>query len=271
MRARARWCAALAVFGVAVAAGVWVALRPDGRTSLSTVAPSVQADPAAEDAPVLAQLEPDVAADAIESEGAAETELLAPAAPTDARRAVSARSPRPAALVGRVVDAHSGEGLPCIQMTLNRLGETSAQPQLTDLDGRFRLAPWSSDRMSLQLEDALTGKGVGYVSITPSSADGSGADGLVLPVEVGPTVIVRLIDAPQDLSTWRIALSERTSRSSELRWRDARRWSSEGEWIARYRRVEFGVDNERVLALRRRQRKLGGCRKRPGHFRSAAC
>jgi hypothetical protein len=242
----------LALLGAAIAAGAWFALRGESGASIPSAVPVERASSAVIEAPVLAQPELEIACPTIEPESAGATETLAPAVVADERKTVSARPPRPSSLVGRIVDARTGDGLPGIEVTFSRLGDGSAKPRLTDLEGRFVAAPWSSDHMHLQLEDQLTGKSLGFRTITPESLDSSSKEGLVLPVEVGPTLVVRLVDAPSEVLHWRMGLrtSDEGSRWRDLmQWRNARPWGSEGLWMARYRKLEFGEDEDQALTL----------------------
>jgi hypothetical protein len=131
------------------------------------------------------------------SEPAAQQEATPSAAPQSAPTAPEPALP--ATVRGRVVDARTGQGLPCVSVYLFPPGEQAEEELLTDVEGRFEVH-LLRERMRLRFRDTLTGRFLGAVPVSPTS------DELVYEAHVGPTLIVRVSGAPAQRLEWQVRL-----------------------------------------------------------------
>lgn len=152
--------------------------------------------------------------------------------------------------MARVVDSRTKQGLPYIRVSQHAFGSSSGPGQLTDLEGRVPLQPMSSDRMLLTLKDGLTGRILRGRVLRPDTIDASEAQ-LVHEVEVGPTLIVKLVGAPPATSRWRVRLLE-TSMPHKGRawsWIEPVHVEPGGVLAARYRHYELNGSSDRTLLV----------------------
>jgi len=228
--------------GIAIAAAsVWLFTRNAPSGTVPSVMPGVD-DQAPSKSPQQIQ-HPSVPQESSANKQASHSQVqeLASASDSVQRTSVLTRAPRPGWLQGRVVDAQTSQGLPGVEVSLNPFGDESADPQPADREGRFRIR-WSSDRMMLRLGDRLTGRGLGTLAITPESLDGCGPEGLVLPVQVGPTLIVKLLGAPHEPRVWRYRLSTPNDPAPRhgVSWNEATNSESSDSLVLRVKKRNFG-------------------------------
>jgi hypothetical protein len=161
------------------------------------------------------------------------------ALPVDQRAVIETRPPHPLSVSGRIVDARTGQGLPLVLVSLQSPGENPGGGQMTDSDGRFVAEPWTSNGQFLRAVDRLTGKVLGRRRLDELPA-AEVSTGVVWPVEVGPTLILELVGAPDEAPEWRARLLERDGQSEHFAWswRDLQPLESQGVLAVRYRRLE---------------------------------
>ena len=229
------------VAALALLAAGWLALR-SSEGAASAVATPGSAAPEAEAAEAALELrrpEHPAPSRARDAEDALASALESTT--TGARERVEVAEPRSRVLRGRVVDSRTGQGLPCVEVAPYTIGEKAGDGVVSDLEGRFEVDTRDGQRdFVLVLDRARDGVRMGRRSVERWLAESTTPSDLLWPLEVGPTLIVRLRGAPPTIEGWRIRLLERHSSSEELDWE----WCEsplrvpDGWLVARYRRYE---------------------------------
>jgi hypothetical protein len=222
---------AFATVGVAAAALTWLVLRGDADYATTAAAPERAAGI---DAQLVADARPDLAS-GVDINGAADqasdAALLAEPTSNLDRQAIAGPSSR-RALRGQIVDARSGQGLPYVSVHCRSNDQLVSEPVVTDLDGRFVSPSTGSDAACcLWVTDIVNSKRLAQVEHEHSGSEAP-AD-LSVPVEVGPTLIVRLLGAPADKGPWKLRLLERPL-DQEWSWLAPLVFRSDGPLVARY-------------------------------------
>ena len=213
--------------GVAAAALTWFALRDESDYAVATAAPgaSNQDDtvPVPEASPTLAS--------GVEIARASDAALLAEPSSTLDRQAISGPA-RQRALRGQIVDARSGQGLPYVSVRCRSDDQLLSEAVLTDLNGRFVSPSTGSDAACcLWVTDVVNSKRLAQVE--HEHADSEAPAELSVPVEVGPTMIVRLFGEAADKGPWKVRLQERPL-DQEWSWLAPRVFEADGPLVARY-------------------------------------
>jgi len=179
--------------------------------------------PGSEQLPPAAPSSTSIAVDAVEPAAASE------------RRAVPAIAPAFAALRGRVVDSRTGQGLPLIDVIAYGFDAEPVGGVSSDRDGRFHAPIATIEHRLATAQDGLSGKRLDrrLVSLLLDEAqDGE----LVWPLEVGPTLAVRVEGAPDHVDAWNVRLVERWPERDDdaFDWILAKELEPDGLLVARY-------------------------------------
>ena len=144
-------------------------------------------------------------------------------------------SPTGLLLRGQVVDARTGQGLPFVEVAPYSLGQKPSSSVQADSEGRFELQTSMGAEHFAFARDRLTGK-----RLARRKVDTLFSEGGLWRVDVGPTLIVRLRGAPENVEGWRVRLVERSSENEEHPWNwcDVEHVEPDGAFAVRYRRFE---------------------------------
>jgi hypothetical protein len=199
--------ATIAVVVLVATLALLVPWRDEGGTEASPRAAQVNSLPEAEPSTLLPPGEASPLAADLESPRAA-----------GGRSEVPAQTPWVAPLRGRVVYlGHEDVGVPGLQVAF---GDPDSDPHVaTDREGRFqhpRRLPRGG--LSLHAADPLSGSWHHRSHEHRPGPDGAAATELVWAIETGPTFLVRLVNAPDDVRAWRLRLLERLGDGRELPW-----------------------------------------------------
>jgi hypothetical protein len=204
-------CAAAA----ALAALAWLALREDAIAPASAAPPRVEEVAADTAAPSLRGAASEELAPATPSSAAAASE---PSASLE-RQEVSDDAAGRLKLRGRIVDARTGQGLQQVEVKLRSGDQETRDSTQTDTEGRFASqVNFASGSLWVWGMDLLAGRTLGRIEHAHAAAEDGKAGELEWRVAVGPTLIAKLVDAPQD-RVWRLRLIEDPGQPGALEWK----------------------------------------------------
>jgi hypothetical protein len=228
---------AVVLLALAAAALTWFTLRSEPDSSIPAAAPGAAMEVVASDAH--GELRPALAASAATApEPDRAREATAPVEPSSALQRQSIEGPAlRQALRGRVVEARTGQGLPYVDVCCRTEDQSFGPVVRSDRTGRFESRWTGSEAVCwLSATDALTGARLGRLEHEHAERDATPSDA-VLPVEVGPTLIVRLVGAPADKAPWKVRILERPT-DHVWSWQMPKVLEPDGALAARYVRFE---------------------------------
>lgn len=232
LRKAAAACAAAG----ALAALAWIAVREDSILPASAAAPRAESPTEGRGSPALQGVRP------VASASVTPSSVVAPSPPDAAleRQAVPAGSSERCRLRGRFVDARTGQGLPQVEVKMRSGDQVTRDLVQTTSEGRFTsLQEFASGSVWLWGSDSLAGRSFGRKEHGHAAPHSEGIGELEWRVSVGPTLIARLFNAPEDC-VWRLRLVEDLGQreQQEWTWLYAKELASDGALGVRYSHYE---------------------------------